>query len=264
MIRFLGWLGRRTLTGLAHIGGATQLTFDTTYWTVVAPFQGKGLRWREAFRQMVLIGVRAIPIIFLIHILVGVIMAIQGAYQLRRFGATLLVADLVAIAHTREIGPLITAIILAGRSGASIAAEISTMKIYEEVDALESMGFNPVKFLVVPKLLALVLMGFCLTVIADFVGILGGFLVGTQILHIGPALYITETAQALQLKDINTGLVKSVAFALIIGMTACYLGFRARGGAEEVGQATTRTVVGSIFFVIVADWIFTALFYYTT
>ncbi len=210
---------------------------------------------------MVLIGYEAVPIISLISLAVGIIMALQAAYQLRRFGALIYVADLVGISITRELGPLMSAIVLAGRSGSAFAAEIGSMKVAEEVDALKAMGLNPVKFLVVPKILGIVVMLPGLILIADFMGIAGGFLVAVGSLDLNFERYFNQTVNALVLSDVLTGLIKGLVFALVIGFVGCHEGFRVDGGAEGVGLRTTRSVVTGIFLVILADCFFTVLFY---
>jgi phospholipid/cholesterol/gamma-HCH transport system permease protein len=212
---------------------------------------------------MVLTGFNALPIVSLIAFFVGMVLAFQGAYQLEKFGAGYFVAALVGVSMTRELGPLITAILVAGRSGSAFAAEIGTMKISEEIDALEAMGLNSVKYLVVPKYLAMLAMMPCLTVISDLAGLLGGAVFGMYQLDQTFSLYILATRDALVMRDISTGLVKSVVFGFIITQVGCYEGFAVEGGAEGVGKATTSSVVISIFLIIVADLAFTALFYYT-
>jgi phospholipid/cholesterol/gamma-HCH transport system permease protein len=179
MKRFLGVVGHQTLLFFGRINDVVQLCLDAMYWLAVAPVKGKGLRWKSSVEQMVLIGVNSIPIISVLSVLVGMILALQGAYVLRDFGASLYVADLVGVTMTRELSPLVTAVILAGRSGSSFAAEIGTMKVSEEVDALITIGLNPTKFLVVPKLLAIVIMQPCLTLISDVVSMFGGMLISS-------------------------------------------------------------------------------------
>lgn len=259
---FFGWFGRRGFGLVSQTGFIFELIRDSLYWTFVAPVTGKGLRIGSTFEEMVKVGVSAVPIVVLISFSIGLILAMQSAYQLEQFGATIFTANLVAVAQTRELGPLMTAIIVAGRSGSGIAAEIGTMKVGEEIDALRSMGFNPVKFLVVPKLLALAIMVPCLTIIADLVGILGGMTMGVLNLDLGFTRYLNRTLEALVFKDLFTGLIKSWVFALLIGMTGCYMGFVVEGGAEGVGRRTTQSVVVSIFLIIIADAFFTAIFYY--
>jgi phospholipid/cholesterol/gamma-HCH transport system permease protein len=258
-----GQIGRQTIHFLVHLDRVVRLGVDTLWWVVVAPFKGKGLRWRSMVEQMVRIGFDSVPIVCTISFFVGLIMAMQAAYQLERFGATIFVADLVAVSIIRELGPLLTAIIIAGRSGSGIAAEIGTMKVAEEIDALRTMGLNPIGFLVVPRALAMVIVLPCLTLLADLVGIIGGYLIGVTTLDISSIRYYNQTANALVMKDLTTGLVKSGFFAMIISAVGCYQGFIVEGGAEGVGKSTTSSVVASIFLIIAADVFFTALFYST-
>jgi phospholipid/cholesterol/gamma-HCH transport system permease protein len=264
MTSVLAFIGRNTLGLLRYAGGLYELTAKTAYWTFVAPLKKRGLKWGNAIHQMVLVGFNALPIVSLICFFVGMVLAFQGAYQLEKFGAGYLVAALVGVSMTRELGPLITAIVVAGRSGSAFAAEIGTMKVSEEIDALEAMGLNSVKYLVVPKLLAMLFMMPCLTLLSDLTGILGGALFGMFQLDQTFSMYILATRDALVMRDISTGLVKSLVFAFIITKVGCYEGFSVRGGAEGVGKSTTSSVVVSIFLVILADVIFTAFFYYTT
>lgn len=263
MTGVLAFIGRSTFGLLRYASGLYDLTAKTAYWTFVAPLQGRGLKWGNAVHQMVLTGFNALPIVSLIAFFVGMVLAFQGAYQLEKFGAGYFVAALVGVSMTRELGPLITAILVAGRSGSAFAAEIGTMKISEEIDALEAMGLNSVKYLVVPKYLAMLAMMPCLTVISDLAGLLGGAVFGMYQLDQTFSMYILATRDALVMRDISTGLVKSVVFGFIITQVGCYEGFSVEGGAEGVGKATTSSVVISIFLIIVADLVFTAFFYYT-
>jgi phospholipid/cholesterol/gamma-HCH transport system permease protein len=263
MTGVLAFIGRSTFGLLRYASGLYDLTAKTAYWTFVAPLQGRGLKWGNAVHQMVLTGFNALPIVSLIAFFVGMVLAFQGAYQLEKFGAGYFVAALVGVSMTRELGPLITAILVAGRSGSAFAAEIGTMKVSEEIDALEAMGLNSVKYLVVPKYLAMLAMMPCLTVISDLAGLLGGAVFGMYQLDQTFSMYILATRDALVMRDISTGLVKSVVFGFIITQVGCYEGFSVEGGAEGVGKATTSSVVISIFLIIVADLVFTAFFYYT-
>jgi phospholipid/cholesterol/gamma-HCH transport system permease protein len=203
----------------------------------------------------------SLPLVALICFLVGMIMALQSAYQLERLGGVEFVADLVALAMTRELAPLLAAIIVAGRIGSAIAAELGTMRVSQEVDALEVMGIDPVSFLVVPRLVALTLTLPCLTIFADLLGILGGLVVGVSILGLGATGYMARTVDALLLEDILTGLIKSLVFAGIVGFVGCFQGLRTRGGAEAVGHSTTAAVVRSIVLIVGADLFVTAMFY---
>lgn len=261
MTKVLGYLGRQTLQFLVHLDRFARLSVETVWWTIVAPFKGEKMRVRSLVEQVVRIGYDSLPIVLAIAFFVGIILAMQAAYQLKRFGATIFVADLVGVSVIRELGPLLTAIVIAGRSGSAIAAEISSMKTAEEIDALRTMGLNPIGFLVVPRALALMIALPCLTVLADLVGIFGGYLLAITTLDFSTLRYFNQTSAALTIKDLITGLVKSECFAMIIAMVACYEGFRAEGGAVGVGKATTTTVVASIFLIIAADVFFTALFY---
>ncbi|MBN1351728.1 ABC transporter permease [candidate division KSB1 bacterium] len=263
MTQALGALGRKFIRVLQHLTNFTYLSKDSLKWTLVAPLQGKGLSMTDLAMQMVHIGVNSIPIVTIITFLVGLIIAMQSAYQLERFGASIYVADLVGVSITRELGPLITAIILAGRSGSAITAELGTMKVSEEIDALTTMGINPVKFLVAPRLLAMAIMVPCLTLLADLMGIVGGMVLAINALDIDLTRYFMQTINALVFKDLITGLIKSAVFAIIIAGVGCYQGFIVKGGAEGVGKSTTNSVVISIFLIILADVVFTALFYST-
>jgi phospholipid/cholesterol/gamma-HCH transport system permease protein len=259
---FLAYVGRGSLGILSYLGGIAQLARDTLYWTLVAPFRGKGLRFRASVHQMVLAGVNAIPIVSLIALFVGLIIAFQTAYELRKYGGTVYVVNLVAVSMTRQLGPLMTAVIVAGRSASSFAAELGTMVVGEEVDALETMGLNRVKFLVVPKALALLLMMPCLTLVADLMGIVGGSVFTSFELAMPLHYYWVRALDALLLKDILSGLIKSVVFGMIITAVGCFQGFSVRGGAEGVGRSTTSSVVISISAIIAADMFFSGLFYY--
>jgi len=210
------------------------------------------------------IGVSAVPVISFITFFIGVIMALQGAYELRRFGAMQLVADTVVISITRELGPLVTAIVVIGRSGSAFAAEIGTMKVTEELDALATMALNPIGFLVTPKLLAMLIMMPCLTIWADLMGVIGGSIVGVAAAGYSFSTYLTATRDALFMRDIVSGLVKSVVFALVITGVGCQEGFSTGAGSEQVGRSTTSAVVTSIFLVVLVDLVFTTIFYLTS
>jgi phospholipid/cholesterol/gamma-HCH transport system permease protein len=255
-------VGRATLGGLAYLGGLARLGARAAYFTVVAPFRGRVLRVERAVHQAMAVGVEALPILSLISFFIGVILALQSAYELRKFGAIHFVASAVAISMTRELGPLMTAIVVIGRSGSAFAAEIGTMKVTEEIDALQTMALNPIQFLVTPKFLAMVLMMPCLTTWADLMGILGGSLFGVTNAGFTFASYLNSSLDALYLRDITTGLIKSVMFGATITAVGCYEGFSTGAGAEEVGRSTTAAVVVSIFLVIAVDLVFTALFYF--
>jgi phospholipid/cholesterol/gamma-HCH transport system permease protein len=256
-------VGAATLNGLAYVGGLARLAGESAYVTVIGPFRGQRIRLQRTLHQAMAVGVGAIPIVSLITFFVGLIMALQSAYELRRLGAIQFVADAVAISIIRELGPLITAIIVIGRSGSAFAAEIGTMKVTEEVDALETMGVRPASFLVAPKFVAMLVMVPCLTIWADFMGVMGGCLFGVIGANFTVMSYLRATRDALVVSDILTGLVKCALFAVVITAVGCQEGFATGAGAEEVGRSTTTAVVRSIFMVIAVDLVFTALFYLT-
>lgn len=259
---FFGYIGRRTTAFLKDLHFASKLINDTFFWSLISPLKGGAVRIKACISEMVKAGYNSIPIVSVISLFVGIILALQAAYQLKKVGALIYVADLVGVSLTRELAPILTAIIVAGRSGSAFAAEIGSMRAAEEVDALVTMGINPVRFLVVPKLIAMMIMLPALTVLADFIGILGGFLIAIVQLEIHPYNYFQQTIQALVMKDVVTGLVKALAFSVVITIVGAYQGFRVEGGAEEVGRRTTASVVASIFLVIVFDLFFTAMFFF--
>ena len=239
----------------------TVLAADATIGALAAFLRPGRMRWPAVVRECSLMGSQALGIVGLITFLIGLTLAFQSAYQLRQFGAAIYVATLTAISMVREMGPLITAILVAGRSGSSITSEVATMKVGEEVDAMHVMGISFVDFVAVPKLIAMVAMVPLLTLLADVLGILGGWIVGIVYLDIAPQPYLQKTLDALVTKDLATGLFKSVVFAWGIALIGLYHGSGVRGGAEEVGRATTASVVSAIFFIIVADSLFSILFY---
>lgn len=255
----LGAFGQESWKGMV---GLLSLAADTVYLTFRgAPRTAKvrrGATWSEAVK----VGVDALPIVGLIAFLIGVVVGLQSAAQLRQFGASIYVAKLISISMAREMGPLMTAIIIAGRSGASIAAEVATMQVSQEVDALNTMGLNPVRYIVVPKFLALTLTMPCLTTFAIALGIVGGYLVSFLYLDLSGEAYWSTALTALALDDLMLGLLKSVVFAWIIVLLAAHRGFQAHGGAESVGRVTTTSVVSAVFWVIVADAAFSLLFYF--
>jgi len=259
---FTGRSGRHILEFLTELGGIFHLIRDTFYWSLIAPFTGRGFRRDAFFKECTEVGIKSFPIIALVTGAIGLVLALQSAYQLKQFGALMYTGALVSVSMTRELGPLIVAIVISGRIGAAIAAEIGSMKTAEEIDALDTMAINPVYFLVVPKFLALFLMVPCLTALGDVIGIFGGYLIGVFSLGIGSEIYIDKSFDAMISKDIVTGLIKSFFFAGTIAFISCFQGLRVRGGAEGVGRATTQAVVTSIVMVVLIDTLFTAIFYY--
>jgi phospholipid/cholesterol/gamma-HCH transport system permease protein len=217
--------------------------------------------WKAVTPIMERAGVDAVPIVLLINFLVGFVMAFQGAVQLKQFGANVYVADLVGLSVVRELGPLMTAIIVCGRSGAAFAAELGTMRVSEEIDALQTLGFGPIRYLVLPRALGLMLVLPFLTLFADLMGIMGGLCVGLISLDLTVTGYLIETKKALAVWDVGSGVLKSVVFAVAIAVISCQQGFATSGGAEGVGRRTTASVVSILFSLILIDAGFTVFFY---
>ncbi len=216
----------------------------------------KSLRINDTISHMKSTGVDALPVIALISFLLGLIIAFMSSLQLKQFGANIYVASLVAMAMVSELGPIMTAIVVSGRTGSAYAAEIATMKISEEIDALYAMGFDPTLFLVIPRLLASFITIPLLTVFANFFGVAGGLLIGTALLGLTPGAYISQTIETLTIFELLWGLMKACVFAMLIAGVGCLKGFQARGGAAAVGQAATSAVVTSIFLIILFDSMF--------
>lgn len=217
-------------------------------------------RWRDCLDEMQQCGAMALPIVSLISLLIGIIMAYQSAVLMRQFGADIYVADAVGLVMVREMGAMMTAIILAGRTGAAFAATLGNMKAGEEIDALQTLGIRPVDFLVMPRLVALGLMMPLLALYANGLGIFGGMMVALGVLDIPPAAYWVETLTAVDLSDISTGLIKASAFGVLVGLAGCHCGLRAERSAAGVGRATTSAVVMGLLLIIVADAIFAVMF----
>src|SRR5262249_45598987 len=259
-VAVLSGIGARTGQILAYLGGIAELVGASLRALLFSRLK-RGRSFDRAVHQAMMVGVRAVPIITLITFFVGVIIALQGAYGLQRLGAIQLVAGLVAISITRELGPLVAAIVVIGRSGSAFAAEIGAMRVGEELDALKTMALDPVPFLVTPKLAAMIVMMPCLAMWSDTMGILGGALFGVTSAGFSPGGYFFATREALALRDITTGLAKSLVFGIVITAVGCHEGFSTGAGAEEVGRSTTSAVVISILLVVLIDLVFTYLFY---
>lgn len=253
---------KKTYGVVEFIGGLGYLVADTASWLYRAGVKREvPLGGRNVLAQMVRVGIRSIPIVALVQLFIGMILALQMAPTMEKYGQIQQIATIVAIAMARELGPLISGIVLSGFAGASIAAELGTMVEGEEIKALRACALNPIRFLVLPRVLATVLMLTMLTVIADIVGVAGGMLVGTQILDIDAGVYLTTTQLAILPRDFLSGIVKGPLFGLLISIIACYEGLNVSGGAEGVGRATTNTVVKCIVALITADVIATSLLY---
>lgn len=244
-----------------HIRSYISVSSELFYWSMADLFNKKHRRKGSVVNQAVLIGVNAVPIVGVMAFIIGLVLALQSASQLRNFGANIFIVDLTVIAMMAEMGPLITAIMVAGRSGSAIAAEIATMKVTNELDALQTMGFNPIRFAVVPKIYgSLITMPF-LTTIANVCGIIGGVVAAYLYLDISPEVFFNRMHGAIYQKDILTGIIKSLVFGCIVVTTGAYFGFQVDKGAEGVGRSTTGSVVTAIALVIVADLILGLTFY---
>lgn len=262
-LAFFESVGKGTTGMFKETFGILGLFGKTLYWVFVGPFKKKPVSRRNFFFQTVFAGLDSLVIVCFVNLFIGMVLAMQSAYQLEQMGATIYVAALVGVSMTREIGPVLSSLVIAGRVGAAITAELATMKVTEQVEALETISLNPVRYLVAPRFLALIFMLPCLVCIGNIVGMYGGYIIGTTQLHLTPGLYIDTTIQFLTMKDINTGLFKSAVFAALIAMIACYKGISTDGGAEGVGRSTTQSVVLSFIMIIVADAILTFAFYFT-
>jgi phospholipid/cholesterol/gamma-HCH transport system permease protein len=257
---FLTGVGRSTLETWDRSRAASTFLGESVIGVIRLMTRPHRFRWGDCFREMQQCGAMALPIVSLISFLVGLIMAYQAAVQLRQFGADIFVADLVGLSVVREMGPMMAAVILAGRTGAAFAATLANMKANEEVDALETLGIPPVQFLVLPRLIALVCMMPLLALYANCVGILGGMAVGATVLDIPPSAYWIETQSIVDLSDVNSGLIKSVAFGVLIGLAGCLRGLQAERSAAGVGRAATSAVVTAILLIIIADALFAVVF----
>jgi phospholipid/cholesterol/gamma-HCH transport system permease protein len=244
-----------------YVSTYLELAADITFWSFADLFRKRSHRKGEVVQQAVQMGVNAAFIVGTMSFIIGLVLALQSAAQLRTFGANIYIVDLTVIAMMSEMGPLITAILVAGRSGSSIAAEIATMNVTSETDALKTMGLRPIRFVVVPKMHGGLLTMPFLTILADVTGILGGLVIAASSLDISPLVFLHRMEQSLLLKDIVFGVVKSLVFIYLIVITGSYFGFRAEKGASGVGKVTTSAVVVSISLVILADSVMGLLFY---
>jgi phospholipid/cholesterol/gamma-HCH transport system permease protein len=259
-VSFLAQVGGAAWSGLQDFRNMLAFVGESALVVLRVLVQPRRLRWRAILHNLQNAGVAALPITGLLSFLMGVVIAYQGADQLNRFGANIFIVDLVSLSMLRELSPLLTAIIVAGRSGSAYAAQIGTMKVTEEVDALRTIGIGAQELLVLPKILALVIALPLLTVYADVTGVLGGMLMARAQLDVGFDLFLDRLGDAISLSSFLTGIAKAPVFAAIIALVGCYQGFKVSGSADSVGRHTTISVVQSIFLVIVADALFSIVF----
>ncbi len=253
-------IGQQAWRGLIGMFGMLSFIGESALILLRSLVQPRRIRWRPILHNLQTAGFEALPIVGLLSFLMGVVIAYQGADQLQRFGANIFIADLVGLSMLRELSPLLTAIIVAGRSGSAYAAQIGTMKITEEIDALRTIGVGPIELLVLPKMLALIIALPLLTVWADVTAVLGGMLMARSMLGVGFDVFIDRLGDAVSLSSFLTGIGKAPVFAAIIALVGCYQGFRVSGSADSVGRQTTVSVVQSIFLVILADALFSVVF----
>lgn len=250
-------IGRRTVNGIEEMGYVAALLVESLYWLVMGPWRKQTVRLESVFQEAMMIGVQAVPIVVILTFAVGVMLTIQSIETLKIFGAESKVVIGITLAVTREFSPLIVGILVAGRSGSAIAARIGTMQESQEIDALRVIGINPVRYLVSPVLLAMLIIVPVLTLLGDLMGILGGGVYVALELQTSLDIYLHRTLEVLTVEDLRQGLIKSVVFAVIIALIGVSNGFQARGGAEGVGLSTTRSVVLAISFIVLSDMVFT-------
>ncbi len=213
----------------------------------------------NVLKQMEVIGVDSIPVVLTTALSTGMVLALQSYTGFKRFGAESLIGAVVSLSMTRELGPVLTGLMVAGRAGAAMAAELGTMKVTEQIDALETLATNPMKYLVVPRVLASTFMMFFLTVLGMIIGISGGYFVGVKVLGTNPVTYMNQSINNTEVKDIWFGLIKAMTFGAVVGLIGCFKGFHAEGGAEGVGKATTGAVVVSCMLILILDYFLSAL-----
>ena len=259
-VPWLDMLGRKMARGyrtVAEMVGFLGLVLAKTVGVLVRPWR---LRWTSLVHHMQEVGYNAVPIVSLMAFLIGVVLAFQGAVQLRQFGAEVFVVDLIAISLLRELGILLTAIIVAGRSGSAFTASIGSMKMREEIDAMRTLGLDPIEVLVVPRFLALLLMLPVLGIIANFAGLFGGALMAWAELDVSPGMFKARLLDSIHVSNYLVGVIKAPFFAAIIAVIGCYQGMKVEGNADSLGRLTSKSVVMAIFLVIVADALFSIFF----
>jgi len=257
MIRkFLHLIGSYSLQCMDESGRMALLLWKAVRLAFQRPFNAKNV-----FRQMEEVGIKSVPVVLITGIFTGAVLALQSYIGFKRFNAEAFVGTVVALSMTRELGPVLTGLMVSGRVGSSMAAELGTMRVTEQIDALYTLAVNPIQYLVVPRLLAALIMMPVLVVFADIIGIVGGYIVSVNMLKSNPYIYMERTWNFLELNDIYSGLLKACVFGVIIAVVSCYQGFYTQGGAEGVGRATTRAVVLSCLLILIFNYIITALLF---
>ncbi len=254
MNNWLERLGDKVFLLLTEMGKVLLFLGQTLRWTFSSPFYVKNV-----LRQMEVIGVNSVPVVLTTAISTGMVLALQSYTGFKRFGAESLIGAVVSLSMTRELGPVLTGLMVAGRAGASMAAELGTMKVTEQIDALTTLATNPMKYLVVPRFVASTVMMFFLTVLGMMIGVTGGYFVGVKVLGTNPTTYYNQSINNTEVTDIWYGLVKALVFGAVVGLIGCYKGFTTEGGAEGVGKATTGAVVISCMLILILDYFLSAL-----
>ena len=240
-----------------HTGvDAVSMLAEMLYWSTIGMFKRQDIKKGGLYEQMYALGYKAVGIVALLSFLIGVVLSLQSAIQLKTLGMGIFIVPLIGITMIRQMGPLLTAIILAGRTGSATTAEIATMVVGEEIDALRTMGINPMQYIMAPKFWAISLTMPLLSIIATATGIFGGYLIAIFYLDLSTPLFMSELTKIIKLEHILSGCFKSMVFSWLIIWVGCYFGFRVRGGAEAVGRETTSSVVAGIFIIIVANALF--------
>lgn len=249
-------LGKQVHAGVEEMGKILLLFISVVAWTMRPPLKAANI-----FKQMEFVGVKSIFVVVLTGTFTGMVMALQAYHGFKLFSAEGMVGSTVALGMTRELGPVLTSLMVTARAGSAMAAELGTMRVTEQIDALYVMAANPVKHLIVPRVIAAVLMLPLLTAVSDFVGILGGYFVGVDLLHINAGIFLKNITKLVDLDDIFNGLIKAAFFGFILSLISCYKGFNTRGGAEGVGRATTEAVVVSSVCILISDYFLTAVMF---
>ncbi len=256
MIKILEFTGRPLILVIEEFGKILFLFLSTVSWLFRPPF-----RVHVIFKQMEFVGVGSLPVVLITGAFTGMVLAIQTYYGFKMFGGESLVGAIVALSMTRELGPAITALMVTGRTGSSMAAEIGTMRVTEQIDALYTMSVSPVQYLIMPRVLAGIVMLPILTVTSDFIGILGGYFVGVHVLKVNSGIFIARIIEFVNIYDVLNGLIKSTFFGLILSLVGCYKGFYTTGGAAGVGRATTQAVVYASVSILISDYFLTAIMF---
>lgn len=256
LLSLFRWIGIYAIRFAEEAGRVMILFVQTLALIFRPPFQG-----REILKQMEEVGVRSFPVVIITAAFTGMVLALQTFTGFKRFHAESMVGTVVALSVIRELGPVLTGLMVSGRVGSAMAAELGTMRVTEQIDALYTLATNPIKYLIVPRFLAATIMLPILVIFADVIGILGGYLVSVQILGANPTLYIRRTWDYLEFSDLYSGLLKAMIFGMIVAIISCYYGFSTEGGAEGVGRATTKAVVMSSMTILISNYFITALLF---